>query len=331
VTVSMKDVAKAAGVSLSTVSRALADSPRVKPETREQIQRIAAEMGYLPSAIARGLATKRTHTLGIVVMDIADLFTAEIVRTIDKTALDHDYSVILSNCGADPQRGLTAIKVLHQHRVDGIIVTDPFVSDSFLPLLEESGMPVIIINKKQYPYSVGTDNVDAARQAIVHLLDLGHQRIAYIGSSRHREESLERQRGYEQALVARGISPDPSLVIEGDGWPEGGWLGMERLLKLPRPPGAVFCFNDMTAAGAIKAAHAAGWRVPHNLSIVGFDDINLALYLVPPLTTVAQQKDQIAQLAVEMALSLRDGNEPPANTILPGKLVVRGSTAPPGL
>jgi len=265
-------------------------------------------------------------------MDITDPFIAQIVRTIDKTALECGYSIILSHCRADPQRELAAIRVLRQQRVDGIIVPDPFVADASLPLLEEIGVPVILVNKTRYPYSVGTDNVDAAQQAVNHLLDLGHERIAYIGDNRYREENLERQTGYEQALMARGISPDPSLVIEGDDnwWPKGGWLGIERLLNLPQPPSAVFCFNDLTAIGVIGAVHAAGLCVPDDLSVVGFDDIDLAAYLVPPLTTVAQQGKQIAQLAIEMIFNLLDGNELPGNTILPGRLVVRGSTASPG-
>jgi DNA-binding LacI/PurR family transcriptional regulator len=330
--VSMKDIAKVAGVSLSTVSRALADSPRVKLETRRRIQALGKEMGYVPNAIARGLATKRTRTLGVVVMDITDPFIAEIVRALDKTALKYGYSIILSHCRADPQLELAAIRVLRQQRADGIIVPDPFVADASFPLLEEIGVPVILVNKARYPCSVGTDNVDAARQAVNHLLDLGHERIAYIGDSGNREESLERQTGYKQALVARGVSPDPSLIIKSDDslWPKGGWQGIERLLNLPQPPSAVFCFNDLTAIGAIGAVHAAGLRVPDHLSVVGFDDIDLAPYLTPPLTTVAQQGEQIAQLAIEMIFNLLDGNELPGNTTLPGRLVVRGSTAPPG-
>ncbi len=329
--VSMQDIAKIAGVSLSTVSRALADSPRVKEETRRRIQDLAQEMGYFPNAIARGLATNRTFTLGVVVIDIADTFIAEIVRTIDKTALDHGYSVILSNCGADPQREVVALTILRQQRVEGIIVPDPFVGDLSWPLLQEIGVPVILLNKTGYPYSVGTDVVNSARQAVDHLLDLGHTRIAYIASSRNREESLERQTGYEQALLSRGISPDPVLVISGDeNWAKGGWQGAERLLGLPQPPSAVFCFNDLTAIGVLGAVQALGLRVPDHLSVVGYDDIDIAPYLTPPLTTVAQQGEKIARLAVEMFLNLLEGNQVLANTMLPGRLMVRGSTAPPG-
>jgi DNA-binding LacI/PurR family transcriptional regulator len=177
---------------------------------------------------------------------------------------------------------------------------------------------------------VGTDNADAARQAVEHLLQLGHVRIGYIGGSSHLVENPERRAGYEAALRARGIAVDPSLEIEGNGWPKGGWHGMTELMNQPAPPTAVFCYNDLTAIGAIEAASAAGLRVPEQLSVVGFDDIHLAPYVFPPLTTVAQQTDQIANLAVEMALCLADGDDPPRGSALPGKLVVRRSTAPPG-
>lgn len=327
--VSMDDVAVAAGVSLSTVSRALAESPRVKLETRRHIQRLAREMGYLPNKIAQGLATKRTYTLGVVVMDIADPFVAEMVRAIDKTALDYGYSLILSNCGADPHRELAAITALHQQRVDGIIVPDPYLTDSSLPLLEEMGVPVILVSRRGYRYSVGTDHVAAGREAVNYLLDLGHERIAYISGTWARDESQERQSGYEQALLARGISPELTVVIERDAWPEVGSQGLERLLNLPQLPSAVFCFNDLTALGVIGAAHAAGLRVPDDLSVIGYDDISLAPHLTPPLTTMAQQKEQISKRAIELVLNLIDNQEPSARALLPAKLIVRGSTGPP--
>jgi LacI family repressor for deo operon, udp, cdd, tsx, nupC, and nupG len=328
-TISMKDIARVAGVSLSTVSRALADSPRVKLETRLHLQRLAKEMGYEPSAIARGLATKRTHSLGVVVMDITDAFVAELVRALDRAALDRGYSLILSHCGADPEREMAAIKLLRQKRVDAIIVADPRVAESYLPSLQESGVPVILVNRRSYRYAVSTDNVSAARQAMEHLLRLEHRRIAYIGDVRNPEEDRERRAGYEQALTARGIPVEPALGVEGNGQPEGGRQAMMQLLSLPDPPSAIFCFNDLTAIGAMQAAQANSFHVPQDLSLIGFDDIHLASYLSPPLTTVGQPKERIAGLAVETALSLAEGKEPPTDRLLPGTLVIRGSTAPP--
>ena len=156
--VSMQDIATAAGVSLSTVSRALADSPRVKPETRRRIQTLAAEMGYLPNAIARGLATKRSNTIGVVVMDIVDSFIAELVRTIDNTALDYGYSVILSHCGADPDRELAAVRILRQQRVDGIIVPDSYVASTSLKSTNSGSGSGGSVSTRSMPQSAHTKN-----------------------------------------------------------------------------------------------------------------------------------------------------------------------------
>ena len=157
--VTMNDVAKAAGVALSTASRALADSPRVSVSTREQIQTLARDMGYVPSAIARGLATKRTFSFGVVVRDIVDPCQAELVRLIDMHALELGYSLILSHSGNDDRRELAAINILRQKRVDAIIMPDSSVSDSFLAQVTKDGIPVVLLNRPSYPYSIGIDSV----------------------------------------------------------------------------------------------------------------------------------------------------------------------------
>lgn len=327
--VTIQDVADAAGVSISTVSRALANSPRVKQETCQRIQRLASEMGYTPSAIARGLATKRTYNLGVVVRDIADPFIAELVRVMDKTALKFGYSLILSHSSDDPQRELAAINMLRRQRVDAIIIPDPFAANSFLPFLEEDQLPVIPLNKKDYPFSVGTDNIQAVFLAINHLLSLGHKDIAYIGAFISLEENEERYTGYQQALVNRGITPDPSYFCEGDGRPEGGRRCAEKLMKLPNSPTAIFCYNDLTAIGAISGLSASGRNVPGDVSVVGFDGISIGANTNPPLTTVRQQIGKMARLSVEMALRLIDDKGWREQIILPGELVIRASTAPP--
>ena len=325
--VTMNDVAKAAGVALSTVSRALADNPRVNVGTRTQIQKLARDMGYVPSAIARGLATKRTFSFGVVVCDIVDPFQAELVRLMDMHALELGYSLILSHSGNDSRRELAAINVLRQKRVDAIIMPDSSVSDSFLSRITAEGIPVVLLNRMSYPYSIEIDNVGAGEMAANHLLDLGHRRIAYIGGTRTKAESDDRQSGYARALEKRGQLVNPSLVTIGTGWPDGGRDCMRQFLKLEHPPTAVFCFNDLTAFGAIGAIQSAGLRVPQDISVVGFDDITLAAILHPPLTSIAQDKEQMAKLAVAMANALATGKPAVQRTILPGRLVVRASTA----
>lgn len=327
-TVTIADVARAAGVSLSTVSRALSDSPVIKAETRLRIQRIAADMGYSPSAIARGLATKRTHKLGVLVLSLADPFVSELVSHMDQAAMEREYSLLLCTCGGDPQREMAGLELLHQQRVDAVVVADPAVPDKFLPLIQAGEPPVVLINKRHYPCSVATDNLVASSLAVEHLATLGHRRIAFIGSSRNRTESAERLDGYRLSLERAGHSFDPRLVRHEEGGCLGGEQGARFLLAQPCAPTAILCFDDLTAIGAMRAAAARGLRIPDDLSVMGVDDISLAPYTSPPLTTVAQDKEQLARLSVSMALTLAHGKGPVPGQILTPSLVVRGSTGP---
>jgi DNA-binding LacI/PurR family transcriptional regulator len=330
--VSIKDIAKAAKVSYSTVSRALNDSPRVKIETKERIQRIAAEMGYLPSAVARSLVTRRTTIIGVVVTTVTDLFFAEVIHAIEETALKHKYNVILANSGTEPHRELEAIRALQERRVDGIILVAACSSKEDLFAAKEIDIPVVIINnahKEHIGYSVEIDNLGAGREATQHLLGLGHRRIAHIAGLAREWDSVERQSGYEQALRAYGLPVDPTLIVRGDSRPKGGIEAMQQLLGLPSRPTGVFCYNDVTALGAMRAARAAGLRIPQDLSVVGFDDIDLAPYLEPPLTTIAQPKREMGEKAVQMVLDLLAGDKLVEDCVLPSRLIVRGSTMPP--
>lgn len=330
--VSIKDIARVANVSYSTVSRALNDSPRVQAQTKAQIQRIAAEMGYFPSAVGRSLVTRRTRTIGIVVSTITDLFFAEVIDAIEETALCHHYSVILTNSGGQPQRELSAIQALRERWVDGILVVSGCSSREDLCAGKGLDIPLVIINnvhREHIGYSVEVDSVGGGRAATQHLLELGHRRIAHIAGPVTEWDAVERQSGYQQALQAYGLAVDPALIVRGDNRPEGGIAAMQHLLSLPVPPTAVFCYNDATALGAMHAAHTTGLRIPRDLSVVGFDDVDLAPYLEPPLTTVAQPTREMGKRAVQMVLSLLAGDRTVTDCTLPSNLVVRGSTCAP--
>jgi DNA-binding LacI/PurR family transcriptional regulator len=332
-TVSIKDIAKVMNISYSTVSRALNNSPRVKPETREQIQRQAMVMGYLPSAIARSLVTRRTNTIGLVVTKITDLFFAEVIQGIEETALNYGYSVILTNSDGKPEHELAAIQTLRERRVDGLILVAACASKEIKPRLfasPETETPLVIINnvhQEHIGYSVETDNFGGGQAATQHLLDLGHRRIAYLAGPASEWDNVERQQGYEQTLRAARLPVDPALIVRAENQPEGGLAAMQQLLALPLPPTAVFCYNDLTALGAMRAAYAAGRRIPQDLSVVGFDDIALAPYFEPPLTTIAQAKREMGEKAVQMVLDLLAGHKVVENWVLPSQLVVRESTA----
>jgi DNA-binding LacI/PurR family transcriptional regulator len=337
--VSIKDIAKAAGVSHSTVSRALSDSPLVSDETKLRIQRLAKEMGYSPNSLARSLVTRQTHTVGVVVTTIADPFVAQVVQGIEATAHDHGYTVILSSSGAVPEREIAAVEMLRSKRVDCLIVPSSRIGALYLEHLERIGVPIVLINNHneqsgRYTFTVTVDNRHGGYLATQHLTRLGHRRIAYVTAPADHSSDQDRRWGYRRALADAGIDADWRLVIPGNGRADGGEHALSALKALQPRPTAAFCYNDMTAIGLIYAARQAGLAVPGDLAVVGFDDILFATYCYPPLTTIAQPKTEMGQLAMGMALSLMSlgeegGGEPQegvSNIVVQGQLIVRAST-----
>ena len=332
--VSIKDIAKAAGVSHSTVSRALSDSPLVKAETKAHIQRLSQEMGYFPDAIARSLVTQKTRTVGVVVTTITDPFIAEVVQGVEDTAHENDYSVILASSASNPERELDAVEMLRAKRVDSVIVTSSRVGALYLEHLERIGVPVVLVNNHNrqnghYTFSVSVDNQHGGYLATRHLIERGHCRIGYVSGPAHHSNDTERLAGYRQALDEAGITFNPDLVVPGNGRLDGGNLALYTLTRLLERPTAVFCYNDMTAIGLMSAARQSDVSVPEDLAVVGFDDIPLAAYVYPPLTTVAQPQRDMGRQAMDMALSLMTVGDLPAsfsNVVVQGKLVVRESS-----
>jgi DNA-binding LacI/PurR family transcriptional regulator len=332
--VSIVEIAKAAGVSHSTVSRALRHSPLVSAYTGQRIRRLAQEMGYVPSAIGRGLAMQSTRTIGLVVTSIADPFVAEIVRGVEEQAMDHGYSLFLCQSGAQPQREVAAVTALHENRVAGVIVTSSRVGERYLPLLEQMQVPTILINNEragQYVGFVAIDDIGGGRLATEYLLALGHRRIAYISGWPEAKSSADRLQGYSEALHSRGLAIHPDLVGAGTGSTDGGYEAMQGLLRFRPRPTAIFCYNDMTAIGALRALHEEGVRVPAQVSVIGFDDIPMAAYATPPLTTIAQPKYEMGQLAMRMLLDRLSKEQQVQNVVLQGELVVRGSCGESGI
>ncbi len=332
--VSIKDIAQAAGVSHSTVSRALGDSPLVKTETKARIQRLAQEMGYSPDAIARSLVTRQTRTVGVVVTTITDPFVAEVVQGIEDTALENDYSIILASSAAEPEREVAAVEMLRAKRVDSVIVTSSRVGALYLEHLERIGVPVVLVNNHneqsgRYTFSVSVDNQHGGHLATRHLIERGHQRIAYVSGTSDQSDSADRLAGYRQALEENSIHFDPVLVVLGNGRLNGGERALRSLTTLDSPPTAVFCYNDMTAIGLLGAARQAGLSVPEDLAVVGFDDIPLASYVNPPLTTIVQPQRDMGRQAMSMALTLMaadDSSPPLSDVVVKGRLIVRETT-----
>jgi DNA-binding LacI/PurR family transcriptional regulator len=327
---SIKDIARLARVSHPTVSRALQNSPLVNAETAARIRRIAEEQGYRASAVARGLVTRRTRTVGLVVTMLDDPFASEVACGVEEAATDCGYAVFLANAHADPDRERKVVEELAERRVDGIIVTSSRVGALYLPLLKKLEVPIVLVNH-QYPgefvHSVSIANQEGMRAATEHMIELGHRRIAYLGDSNGYQADAERRAGYRAALLRAGIGFAPELAAIGDGRPEAAMEAVHELLRLNTPPTAVCCYNDMTALGAMRAIRARGLRVPQDVSVTGFDDLFFAEYLTPALTTVRQPMRRMGQMAMENLSHLLSGEDAMAQVKVDAELVVRGSTA----
>lgn len=327
--VTIKDIAKAAGVSHTTVSRALNSNPVISPETTERIQQLARQMGYVPSAVAQSLLSRRTQTIGMVVTTIADPFIVKVVEGAEKIAQAAGYSIFLTTSHNNSEQEVTVVETFQRRRVDAIIVTSSRVGSLYSSQLDQIQVPIVLINNQEegeYLHSVAVDDLQGAQLATAHLLALGHQRIGYIGAADRPKSNGRRLAGYLAALKQAGVTPDPALVVSPPATDdlERGRTGLEVLWAVGAT--AAFCYNDLTAVGLLLTCHQYHISVPAMMSVVGFDDIEPALYTNPPLTTVHQPRLKLGQLAMTMTLDLLNGQEV-QDQILSCELVVRESTS----
>lgn len=338
--VSIQDIAQAAGVSHTTVSRALRNSALISLEVRERVQNLASEMGYIPNAVAQSLRGQHTNTIGLVVTTIADPFVGRVVRGIEEVAQKSNLSIILSVSNNDADREVAVMETFHRRRVDGIIVAAAQLTAQHERRLARIDVPTVLINHQaetslEIFHSISVDDYGGARQMMDYLLSSGHRVIAYLGAGNRPRSNRARMQGYYDALHAAGIMPRAKLVgitpLEHRYHADDVRDGQQMLPALAAAGAtAVFCYNDSIAAGAMLACRTLGIAVPRQLSIVGFDDIELAQYVNPPLTTIHQPKLRIGQAAMEMLLDLM-AERPVQDQIMPTELVVRESstTAPP--
>ena len=336
--ITIKDVAKQAGVSHSTVSRALHGSPLISEETVERICQIANEMGYSPSAAARSLRTNRSHALGVIVSTIDDPFFSEILQGIEEVAQEHGYSMLMAASQRDPKREQAIVQDMRERHVDGLIICSASFSSPQRRNLLEYGIPIVMVNNQaaeEYRYSIYHDDVDGSRQVTRYLIELGHKRIAYLGNSLSGRTTQDRLTGFRRELDATGLTIPTEYVYEvPGGLPEDGLIALEHFMDLPRRPTAIFCFNDMLAIGVLNGLQVAGIQVPEDISVVGFDNIVFSAYTNPPLTTLDQPKRYIGAEAAHLTLGLLEPHtveEPLEKKIqkLKGNLLIRQSTAPP--
>lgn len=335
--VTIKDIAKKAGVSHATVSRSLNGNPSIPERTAVGIRDLALEMGYLPSAAARGLKTNRSQVLGVIVSRIDNPYFGEIVQGIEDTLKDTGYSIFVASTNFDHAHERTIIQAFGEHRVDGVIIGSISFNKEHAELLNSYNIPVVVINDqspRDQKVSIAHDDVYGAQQVTRHLLDLGHRAICYLGNARAKRINRDRSRGFVKEMGAAGVPSPENLILNMEGSEiEDGTQGMSELLNRPERPTAVFCFNDLMAIGALKTLQTNGVRVPQELSISGFDNIAYSAYTTPSLTTFDQPKRLIGAEAAEMLLELinqaRNGNghEKVLSRLIRGNLLVRESTA----
>lgn len=335
--ISLKEIARLAHVSHPTVSRALKDSPLISQSTRDRIRKIASEQGYRPNRNARSLVTQRSNLIGCVVNDIADPFIGEVIRAVEQVAAEHDYSILLTNSGGDPASEMRAVRSLIERAIDGVIVIAAMAGGASSPSFSERDIPIVLINNHHLGnlvHSIGVDNFSGAQLIARHLIELGHSRIGYIGNRFGGQADKDRSRGYRAALRKANVPLPSEFVIHAESSIEGGFRGMQQLLRLATRPTAAFCFDDITALGAYRAIRCARLRVSKDISVAGFDDLFFSAYLDPPLTTISQPMREMGERAVRLLLDLLapSGNgkkEKKTQTVIPGRLMIRESTSTP--
>jgi LacI family transcriptional regulator, galactose operon repressor len=328
----IREVAESAGVSYATVSHVINNTRVVTPETRARVLAAMSALDYRPNALARSLRQGKTNTIGLVLPDSANPFFAEISRSIEDEAFKKGYSVFLCNTELDTQRELFYVDVLSKKQVDGIIFVAAGDQPDSLDFLLRQNMSVVMIDRDLPNIEVDavlTDHRLGGFLATRHLIELGHQRIACIAGPSSITPSAERITGYRQALQEAGLPYDESLVVRGDYHAQSGMEITYSILAMTPRPTAIFALNDLMALGALRAAAEANYSVPRDLAVVGYDNLELARFTSPPLTTIAQPKKEIGTQAVNLlAARIAQKSRPPVRLVLPPELIVRRSAQP---
>ena len=324
----LTDVARAAGVSPSTVSRILSGTARVTPETRQRVLEQINRLNYQPNVLAQGLKRGQSHTVGVLTQELDSPFFSATVQGIEYGFEDSGYDPLFSGGHSRKSEERRALEVLSRRRVDALIVVGSSLPDSLL--LELSKETVLVVVGRKVPglesQCIFLQNVLGGREATQHLTRLGHRRIVYITGNSIHPDSLERLQGYREALEAAGIPYDPNLVVEGDYNEQSGLLAVDSLLTQGVRFTALFAANDQMACGARLALFRRGIRVPDDISLIGFDDLKHVVYAIPPLTTMRQPMLEMGQNAARLTLDLLEGKKPPTQNFN-ATLVVRESTA----
>ena len=331
----IRHVARRAGVSTATVSRALSGSGPVRARVAARVKAAARALGYEPNRIARSLRVRRTRMAGVLIPDVQNPFFTAVVRGVEDVLQAEGWTLLLGNSDDHPERERSCLGTLRAEGAAGVVLVPGLPAAAYRAIVS-AGLPLVAIDRA--PEGLDVDrvtvaNVEGARRAVAHLISLGHRRLGFIGGPAGLSTAAERLEGYEAALAETGLRRPAGRIEEGDFRPSGGRAAMARLLARAAPPTAVFVANDLMTLGAYEAIRARGLRVPRDVAVVGFDDAPWAEWLHPPLTTVAQPAYELGATAARLLLErLREPLRPTRSVVLETRLVVRASCGarPPG-
>ena len=329
----IREIAKRAKVSIATVSRTVNRVPSVDPQLAKRVWRVIDDLGYYPNTQARALVSGRSSTFGLIVSEVINPFFPEIIQAFEDIAVENKYEILITSTVHDPKRMELSVRRMIERRVDGVAVMTFGMEESLLETLKFRNVPLVFVDVGPALPRISNIRIDylyGIRQAVQHFAALRHERIAFITGPRGLRSATARQEAFVQAMEEIGLTPLPELIIEGDHTIEGGMNAMTALLAMPKRATAALCSNDMTAIGVMRKGYELGIEIPRDLSLIGFDDIRLAQFVIPPLTTVQMSQTRLARLAFEALLAdvQRDIPAPHGSEYgLQTSLVLRESTA----
>jgi LacI family transcriptional regulator len=325
----IREVARLARVSTATVSRTINGSDKVTPETKERVQRAIEQLKFYPNTWARALGSGRSNLYGLIISDITNPFFPELVKSFEDMAVQFGQDVLVANTNYDPARMEVCVSRMLQRKVDGVAVMTSEMDERLITEFQDRDIPLVFLDTgtaQGLTSNIVVDYAAGVDAAVEHIASLGHREIAFIAGPSFLRSARIRRDAFARSLERNGI--DAGLMEEGNHQVDGGHDAMERLLRGKNRPTAVLASNDMTAIGALGAIHESGLRVPGDISIVGFDDIQISAFTMPALTTVRLSRDEIARVAFRALYSIRqDGGKGAEYSVRPS-LVVRQSTGP---
>jgi LacI family transcriptional regulator len=329
----IREIAKRARVSTATVSRAINRVPTVDPQLAKRVWSVIEELGYYPNTQARALVSGRSRIFGLIISEITNPFFPEIVHVFETIAVQNRYEILLTSTGNDPKLMESSVRRMLERRVEGVAIMTFGMEEVLLEDLKLRKVPLVFVDvgpPRPRVSNIRIDYLHGIRQAVQHLAALRHEKIAFITGPLRLKSALARKQAFLRSMQEIGLESDPGLIMEGDHTMEGGMAAFTRLLAGPVRPTAVLCSNDMTAIGVMRESHDAGISIPRDFSLIGFDDIRLAQFVLPPLTSVQMSQSELARLAFHALLSEVERETPSPNGteyLLKTNLVLRESTS----